>query len=144
MLDSWTYNSSLTYWTKGCVMKTKLYTLVRVLAGLMLVVFGSNKFFGFIEMQPGSLEMGAFMMALFQTGYLMKLVAVVEVLSGISFLLNKYTALMAVVLMPVILNAFLVHLFLDIGGIGGAAVLLLFTIVIMINNSDRYRDILRP
>jgi len=118
--------------------------IVRILAGLMLVVFGSNKFLGFIEMQPGSLEMGAFMMALFQSGYLMKLVAVVEVLAGIAFLLNKYTALMAVVLMPVMLNAFLAHLFLDIGGIGGATVLLAFIIVIMINNADRYRNILRP
>ena len=125
-------------------MKTKLYMIVRILAGLMLVVFGSNKFLGFIEMQPGSLEMGAFMMALFQSGYLMKLVAVVEVLAGIAFLLNKYTALMAVVLMPVMLNAFLAHLFLDIGGIGGATVLLAFIIVIMINNADRYRNILRP
>ena len=125
-------------------MKVKLYMAVRILAGLMLVVFGSNKFLGFIEMQPGSLEMGAFMMALFQTGYLMKLVAVVEVLAGISFLMNKYTALMAVVLMPVMLNAFLAHLFLDVGGIGGATVLLVFTIIIMFNNADRYRNILRP
>ena len=125
-------------------MKTKLYMIARVLAGLMLVVFGSNKFLGFIEMQPGSLEMGAFMMALFQTGYLMKLVAVVEVLAGVSFLSTKYAASMAVVLMPVMLNAFLAHLFLDIEGIGGATVLLVFTTVIMINNTDRYRDILRP
>ena len=125
-------------------MKVKLYMVVRILAGLMLVVFGSNKFLGFIEMQPGSLEMGAFMMALFQTGYLMKLVAVVEVLAGISFLMNKYTALMAVVLMPVMLNAFLAHLFLDIGGIGGATILLVFTTIIMLKNADRYRDILHP
>ena len=42
-----------------------------LLAGLMLVVFGSNKFLHFIDMQPGSIEMGAFMMALFGSGYLM-------------------------------------------------------------------------
>ena len=109
----------------------------------MLVVFGSNKFLGFIDMQPGSLEMGAFMMALFQSGYLMKLVAVVEIVAGLSFLANKYVALMAVVLMPVMLNAFLVHLFLDPSGIAGATVLLVFTILIMLENKGRYKDILK-
>ena len=116
---------------------------VQLLAGLMLVVFGSNKFLGFIEMQPGSVAMGAFMMALFQSGYLMKLVAVVEIVAGLSFLLNKYAALMAVVLLPVMLNAFLAHLFLDPGGIGGATVLLVFTVIIMMRNKDRYRDIMK-
>jgi len=124
-------------------MQQKVYLGLRVVAGLMLVVFGSNKFFGFIEMQPGSLEMGAFMMALFQSGYLMKLVAVVEVVAGFSFLTNKYAALMAVVLMPVMLNAFLSHLFLDPSGIGGATVLLILTIVVMIENKSRYKALLK-
>ena len=124
-------------------MQKKVYLGVRLVAGLMLVVFGSNKFLGFIDMQPGTLEMGAFMMALFKSGYLMKLVAVVEIVAGLSFLANKYTALMAVVLMPVMLNAFLVHLFLDPAGIAGAAVLLVFTILIMIENKARYKEILK-
>lgn len=96
-----------------------------------------------MEIQSGSLEMGAFMMALFQSGYLMKLVAAVEVVAGLSFLANKYVALMAVVLMPVILNAFLAHLFLDPSGIGGAALLLVLTILIMIENKARYKELLR-
>ena len=124
-------------------MQKKVYVWIRLVAGLMLVVFGSNKFLGFIDMQPGSLEMGAFMMALFQSGYLMKLVAVVEIVAGLSFLANKYVALMAVVLMPVMLNAFLVHLFLDPSGIAGAAVLLLFTVFIMIENKARYTELLK-
>lgn len=124
-------------------MQKKVYLAIRIIAGLMLVVFGSNKFLGFIDMQPGSLEMGAFMMALFQSGYLMKLVAVVEIVAGLSFLANKYVALMAVVLMPVMLNAFLVHLFLDPSGIAGATVLLVFTILIMLENKGRYKDILK-
>jgi putative oxidoreductase len=125
-------------------MKSKLFLSVRMLAGLMLVVFGSNKFFGFLDMQPGSLEMGAFMMALFKSGYLMQLVAAVEIAAGVSFIVNRYTALMAVVLMPVMLNAFLAHLFLDPAGIAGATVLLAFTITIMYHNKERYRAILRP
>ena len=124
-------------------MQKRVFLGIRIVAGLILLVFGSNKFLGFMEIQPGSLEMGAFMMALFQSGYLMKLVAVVEIVAGLSFLANKYAALMAVVLIPVILNAFLVHLFLDPSGIGAAALLLLFTILIMIENRARYKELFR-
>ena len=65
-------------------------------------------------------------------------------LAGLSFLANKYTALMAVVLLPVMLNAFLAHLFLDPAGIGGAAVLVVFTILIMIENKAAYKELLKP
>ncbi len=124
-------------------MQKRVFLGIRIVAGLILLVFGSNKFLGFMEIQPGSLEMGAFMMALFQSGYLMKLVAVVEMVAGLSFLANKYVALMAVVLMPVILNAFLAHLFLDPSGISGAALLLVLTILIMLENKARYKELLR-
>lgn len=124
-------------------MQSKVNLAIRLIAGLMLVVFGSNKFFGFLEMQPGSMEMGVFMTTLFQSGYLMKLVAVVEIAAGLSFLANRYVALMAVVLMPVMLNAFLAHLFLDPSGIAGAAVLLTFNIMIMLNNKEHYKGILK-
>ena len=46
-------------------------------------------------------------------------------------LFRQWGILMAIVLMPVMLNAFLVHLFLAPEGIGGAALLLTFTIIIM-------------
>lgn len=139
-----TQNTGPIIQAKELIMKNKILMSVQILAGIMLVVFGSNKFFGFLDMQPGSLEMGAFMMALFKSGYLMQLVAAVEIVAGISFLLNRYAALMAVVLMPVALNAFLTHLFLDPAGIGGAAVLLAFTIVIMVRNKERYKTLLKP
>lgn len=125
-------------------MSTKLLMAVQVIAGLMLIVFGSNKFFGFLSMSPPAAEMGAFLGALFATGYLFKIIAVIEIAAGLAFLLNKYVALMAVVLMPVMLNAFLAHLFLDPSGIAGAAVLVILTIVIMVGHKERYRAILEP
>ncbi|MGB5965827.1 MAG: hypothetical protein WBF77_03910 [Sulfurimonadaceae bacterium] len=125
-------------------MQKKVIFAIQILAGLMLIVFGANKILGFMEMQHGSLGMGAFMMALSESGYLMKLVAIVEIVAGISFLTNKYVALMAVVLMPVMINAFLAHLFLDPSGIAGAAVLLLFTVIIMVQQKDRYKQLLQP
>lgn len=124
-------------------MSTKVLMAVQILAGLMLIVFGSNKFFGFLSMSPPAAEMGAFLGALFKTGYLFTIVAIIEIVAGLAFVLNKYVALMAVVLMPVMLNAFLAHLFLDPSGIAGSAVIVLFIIIIMIGHKDRYRAILQ-
>lgn len=123
-------------------MKDKVFLGIQILAGLMLVVFGLNKFLNFIPMPPSSAEMGAFMGALFATGYFMKLVAVVEIVAGLSFITNKFTALMAVVVMPVMVNATLAHLFLDPSGIGGAAMLTLFIIIVMVRHKDAYSKIL--
>ena len=124
-------------------MKTNVYTAIQVIAGLMLVVFGLNKFLSFIPMSAPSAQMGTFMGALFATGYLMTIVAVIEIAAGVSFLLNKYAPLMAVVLMPVMLNAFLAHLFLDPSGIAGALTLVIFTIIIMIRHKGAYTAILK-
>lgn len=128
---------------KGFIMSVKVLRAVQVIAGIMLIVFGSNKFFGFLSMAPPAAEMGAFLGALFATGYMFKIIAVVEILAGLAFVVNKYVALLAVVLLPVMLNAFLAHLFLDPTGIGGAALLLILTVTIMYGYKDRYADILR-
>jgi len=127
---------------KGYIMKDKVFLGIQILAGLMLVVFGLNKFLNFIPMPPQSAEMGAFMGALFATGYFMKLVAVVEIVAGLSFITNKFAALMAVVVLPVMVNATLAHLFLDPSGIGGAAMLTLFIILVMVHHKDAYSKIL--
>ncbi len=116
---------------------------IQIIAGLMLVVFGLNKFLHFIPMAPPAEEMKTFMMALFGTGYLMTIVAVVEIVAGVAFLLNRYAALMAVVLMPVMLNAFLAHLFLDPSGMGGALMLVIFIIIIMVRHKEAYSVMLR-
>ncbi|MFT7003841.1 MAG: putative oxidoreductase [Sulfurimonas sp.] len=123
-------------------MKDKVFLGIQILAGLMLVVFGLNKFLNFIPMPPASAEMSAFMGALFTTGYFMKLVAIVEIVAGLSFITNKFTALMAVVVIPVMVNATLAHLFLDPSGIGGALILTVFTILVMVGHKDAYSKIL--
>ena len=125
-------------------MQKKVLITIKMLAGLMLIVFGSNKFFGFLEMSPGTLEMGIVMKALFSTGYMMQLIAAIEIAAGLAFILNKYVALMAVVLLPVMLNALLMHFFLDPAGIGGSAMLTAMTLIIMFDERSRYQKILKP
>ncbi|MCK5442475.1 MAG: DoxX family protein, partial [Maribacter sp.] len=71
-------------------------------------------------------------------------VAVIEIIAGISLLLNKYGALMMLVLLTVSVNTILFHAFLEPGSILRALVLLVLNIVMLYNYKDRYEGLLRP
>lgn len=92
---------------------------------------------------PASEQMGAFMGALVKTGYMMPLVGAIQALAGVSFVLNKFVPLMAVVVTSVMLNAVLAHLFLDPSGVIASAVILCLVFVVMFKNKDSYAAIFK-
>jgi hypothetical protein len=113
--------------------------VTRSLLALILIVFGLNKFLNFMPLPPMPESAESFMGALMETGYIMVLVAAVEVISGIFLMINKYSALMLVLVFPVLLNAFLFHLFLDFKGIGGALLTLSLTVFLMYKSLNTYK-----
>ena len=125
-------------------MTSKVLLGIQVIAGLMLIVFGLNKFLHFIPMGESPAGMGEYLGALFKTGFVFPVIAVIEVTAGVAFVSNKFAPLMVIVLMPIIVNAFLAHLFLDPAGIGAAAFILTAMIIIIVRNFGRYREIFKP
>lgn len=121
--------------------KAKL--IIRILFGLMLVIFGLNKFLQFMPMPPMPEAAGVFMGALVKSGYLMVVVALIEIAAGVLLLVNKYQSLALVIVFPVILNAFLFHLFLDLPGIGGAAFAMAMNIFLFFANKESYKSIVK-
>ncbi|MTI31257.1 DoxX protein [Cytophagales bacterium RKSG123] len=83
-----------------------------------------------------------FMGALMGTGYLMILVKTLEVLVGIALITNRFVALSLVILAPIAVNMVLFHLFLDPAGIGAAALVTIFTIILMFANKSKYNALL--
>jgi uncharacterized membrane protein YphA (DoxX/SURF4 family) len=90
---------------------------VRYLLGVIFVVFGLNFFFQFLPMPEPTPEAGAFMGALFATGYMFPLIKVIEIVTGLALLANRFVPLALVLLAPITVNIFLVHLLLDPGGL---------------------------
>ena len=123
-------------------MNSKVFMVLRILLGLFVLVFGLNKFLHFIPMEEPAPDVGAYFGALMNSKTLM-LVGVVEVLSGLAFIFNRFGALMAVILMSVSVNVILFHIFIDPATIAGGAVLLILNILVLIGYKDRYKDILR-
>jgi uncharacterized membrane protein YphA (DoxX/SURF4 family) len=114
---------------------------VRILLGIMLVVFGANKFLHFIPMEMPSGSAGNFMNSLGATGYIFPIVGVLEVLVGAMLLLKKQVAFALILLVPISINILLFHLFLDIPGVGIALLVTLFNGILVYKHWQQYKPI---
>ena len=123
-------------------MNSKVFMILRILLGLFVLIFGANKFLNFLPPPEMGEAAGAYFGALVST-HTLTLVAIIEILAGLALIFNKFGALMSVILMSVSVNAVLFHATLDPGGIGGAAVLIILNIAVLIGYKDKYQEMLR-
>ncbi len=119
-------------------MRTKLFLGTQAVVGLVLVVFGLNGFLQFLPLPPANDEMAAFGTAVYKTGYIFPLMAILELFAGVSFLINRFAALSSVLIMPVMLNALLAHMFLDMNGIAPSLFIVLGILFVMFKNKESY------
>ena len=97
-------------------------TIVRALLGLLFVVFGLTGLImlttgsGLLPMPPAAPAMAAWSAAMFQAGYLLPLVKVLEVAGGLMLLTGRYPRLGIVLLAPIVVNILGTHLALDPAG----------------------------
>ena len=115
----------------------KAEMVVRILLGLMMVVFGLNKFLGFIPLEPANMEAGVTMKALMGMGVL-TVSGIIEVIGGILLLINKQTGVALFFLAPIAFCAFLFHLMLDPAGIGGSIFFLLATAFLIFGRKEKF------
>lgn len=103
--------------------------VARVLLGLIFVVFGANGFLQFMPMKlPGGLA-GQYFAVMVQSGY-MYVVWALQVLCGLVLLSGFYVPLALVVLAPIIVNIFLLHLLMERSGLPMACILILLWILV--------------
>lgn len=122
-------------------MNSKVFMVLRILLGIFVLVFGVNKFANFLPMPEMSGDAAAYFGAL-SNAKAMDLVGIVEIVTGVALIFNKYGALFALILMSISVNAFLFHAVLDPGGIGGSVVLLLLNIAVLYGYKDQYKALL--
>ena len=123
-------------------MNSKVFMVIRIIFALALLFFGANKLFHFMDPPPPPEEAMGYWTALSITKT-MTVVAIVEILAGLTLILNKYAALMMLVLMSVSVNAILYHLALDPASIGMAVGLLLLNILMLYVYKDSYKELLK-
>lgn len=119
-------------------MNSQFSFLVRFALGIMLIVFGSNKFLHFIPLPLPTGAAGDFMNSLGATGYIFPVVGVLEVCIGIMLLLKKWVAFSLILLAPISINIVLFHLFLDIPGVSLALLVAVLNGVLIYKHWKQY------
>lgn len=111
-------------------MKNTIQNISIWFLAILMVVFGLNKFFGFIPVEPPANPTAqAFMGAMF-TSYLFVVVAIAEIVGGILLIVPKTRFLGWLLLLPVIFNIVAFHIAHDFIGNGiWLLPTLLFTII---------------
>jgi uncharacterized membrane protein YphA (DoxX/SURF4 family) len=121
-------------------MNSKLTMVLRIVLALVLLIFGANKFFNFMPMElPASAV--KFFGAMMETGYLVKLIGVTEIVVGLLLLLKKWESFALVVLAPISVNIIFFHVFLAPAAIGPAALVALLNILLIYANWDKFKTL---
>ncbi len=124
-------------------MNSQFTKIVRILLGILLIVFGLNKILPetFIPLPEMPEKAADFMTSLGATGYVLKTVGMIETLIGIMLLLKKWVAFALIVLVPISLNIVLFHLFLDVSGIGGALLVAILNGILIYKHWPQYKSL---
>jgi uncharacterized membrane protein YphA (DoxX/SURF4 family) len=125
-------------------MKKKILFGISLLFGLIFINSGLNKFFNYMPMPKDMPEnmmkvMGAFM----QIGWLFPLIAVAEITGGVLFITNKFRALGAIILFPVLIGILLTHILIAPSGLPLAIVLWGIELWVIIENREKYLPMIK-
>ena len=119
-------------------MNIKVETIVRVILGSVLLIFGLDKFFAFV---PHGHVMTDDLIAayngLIANKFILPTVGVVEVITGILLISRRYVFLSLIALFPVIFGIIAFHLAIDLPGIlPGLGVSIMYLYLIIYRSSE--------
>ena len=125
-------------------MKKKILFGLSLLFGLIFINAGLNIFFNYMPMPKDMPEnLMKAMTAFMQIGWLMPLIAVAEIIGGVLFITNKFRALGAIIIFPVLIGILLTHILLAPSGLPLALVLVAIELWVIIENREKYLPMIR-
>ena len=113
----------------------------RILLGLLLVIFGLNKFLNFMPPFDFGESVGAknLFNALIESSYMFKLIGMLEIIVGLLLLIKKAVPAALLALLPISVNIILFHAVLDPVNIGPAVLVAGLNTFLIIKNWGHYR-----
>lgn len=117
--------------------------IICILFGLMFLNSGLNKLFHYLPMPELTEAQKSIFAAFGQISWLMPLVAVAEIVGGILFMTNKYRALGAIIIFPVMVGIFLHHLILEPSNMIMVIVLLAINLWMIFDNWKKYKPMVQ-
>ena len=114
--------------------------IVRTLMGLLFIFASVTYFLNLITPPPMDGAIKTFNEGLAASGYFFTLLKVTELTCGLFLLVGRFVPLALVIISPIIINIFFVHLLLDRSGLPVAIFLVLANIFL----AYCYRDAFKP
>ncbi len=125
-------------------MKKKIILVASILFGLMFINAGLNKFFNYIPVPENVPDhLAKFMNAIMEIGWLWPLLGAMEVVGGILFIANKFRALGAIIVFPMMVGILLTHIFVDTTTLPIAIVLMAINLWVIWENREKYLPMVR-
>ena len=119
--------------------------IVRVLLGAMMLFASISYFFDLVGEQPKPTGDLATLMAGFMASkYIFPVAKSVELLAGLMLVSGKFVKLGTIILLPISINIFLIHVVVTGTDIPMAVAILLANIFLIYANWDSYKEIVKP
>lgn len=119
-------------------MKNKILFGASLIFGLIMINGGLNKFFHYFPL-PQMPEAATKLMAVFvESGWIMALIALVEIIAGILIIIPKTRPLAAIMIFPVMIGIVLFHVFQDPKNVIMSLILLVINLWIIFENKEKY------
>lgn len=122
-------------------MNSTFTTLLRFILGFALLVFGANKLHPFIPIFDMAPAAANFMESLESTGYVLYVIAVLEIIIGGLLVFKKYVPFALILLAPIAVNILLFHIFLNVSGALVAILVVVITAILIYKHWKSYRPL---
>jgi len=133
----WYYN------LKHFIMNSTISKVLRFLLGIAMIIFGANKFAGFMPKPELSEKAGILMGALADSGYIFPILGVFYIIIGLLLVVNKAVPLALIMLVPISINIVAFHLVLDPKGVLFAAIVAILNAILLFNYSDKFKTLFK-
>lgn len=117
--------------------------IVRSLMGLLFVFASVTFLFKLITPPEPTGVMKIFNDGLMASIYLMPTVKIIELICGIAFLSGRFVALATVLIAPIIVNIFFIHVFIAPEGLPIAIFLVLANLFVAYNHRESYKALFK-
>jgi uncharacterized membrane protein YphA (DoxX/SURF4 family) len=125
-------------------MRKKILLVLGILFGLMMINSGLNKFFHYIPMPDKLPEaMMETFKSFMQIGWLFPLIATVEIIGGVLFMIPRFRALAAIMLLPVLVGVLLFHSIQAPQGLLMAIILMGINIWAIVEDKDKFMPLIK-
>ncbi|MFM2230596.1 MAG: hypothetical protein RL607_1854 [Bacteroidota bacterium] len=117
--------------------------VIRILFGGLLVFASIAYFFQLVDTKTPTTAVATMNAGFMATQYLFPLVKVIELLCGIGLLVNKFPRLTPLVLFPISINIFLIHLCIDHTNLAIGFFVLGANLFLLLQQRAHYRELFK-